>query len=151
MHRITGTITLANQTAPPEYRAGAGVWDVELRFERRTMRVAYHTGPFCGAPTLAEVVACVAGDTTFAINNTFQEWCEEMGYDTDSRSAERSYHECLAQGRKLRKLLGSSGLFEALVCGEANTHYGIRYDDDVERRAERVVIEPDARRPRGTR
>lgn len=56
------------------------------------------------APDVGEVLGCVARDGE-AINQTFEDWCGEFGYDSDSRKAEETYNACIAEGRKLRRIL----------------------------------------------
>lgn len=143
MHKITGTIGMSLQAPSPQWGPGAHVWDVELRYRRRVMRAQYTTGSALGEPTLANVVGCVAQDCS-GIDGTFEDWAESFGWDPDSRRAESTYRAVIEQDRRFRKLLGDSGLYEALVRGAPNVDAGIAADDDIELRAERVVIEPTA-------
>jgi hypothetical protein len=62
-------------------------------------------------PTSADVVGCMLLDAS-ALDSTFEEWCSDMGYDSDSRAAERTYHACIEQGKKAKALLGEH--FDAL-------------------------------------
>ena len=60
-------------------------------------------------PELDEVLDCLASDATGIENaRSFDEWCGEYGYDTDSRRAERTYKLCCKQAERLRNLLGPS-------------------------------------------
>lgn len=59
------------------------------------------------APTLAEVLDCLASDAATVENaRTFEEWASELGYDTDSREAYKTYKVTKRQTEKLRALLG---------------------------------------------
>jgi hypothetical protein len=49
---------------------------------------------------------------------SFEEFCANIGADTDSRKAEASWHECRETERKLRGLMGRDG-FEALMSAES--------------------------------
>jgi hypothetical protein len=40
----------------------------------------------------------------------FEDWAQELGYDTDSRNAEAIYRACLDIGLKFRAMVGQSGL-----------------------------------------
>lgn len=63
------------------------------------------------APNLAEVLDCMASDASSVENSRdFEEWCSEIGYDTDSRKAEATYNECKAQARHLERVIGRSAL-----------------------------------------
>ena len=60
-----------------------------------------HTGP----PTLADVLDCCASDYT---TGTFNDFCSDFGYDSDSRAAEKVYRACVSQSRRLRHLFGET-------------------------------------------
>lgn len=46
-------------------------------------------------PELADVMHSVVSDAdTVRHGQTFDDWCEELGYDTDSRKAEKSFNAC---------------------------------------------------------
>ena len=45
-------------------------------------------------PTLNVILSCLIMDADGADALTFEEWCSNFGYDTDSRKAERIFNEC---------------------------------------------------------
>lgn len=57
-------------------------------------------------PVAASVLHCLCSDADAENHDTFEEWASEFGYDPDSRSAEKTYHLCLENARKLRRALG---------------------------------------------
>lgn len=60
-------------------------------------------------PTLPEVLDCLAMDASSVDNaRNFEDWCSELGYDTDSRKAEGVYDACIAQAAELKRLLGKA-------------------------------------------
>lgn len=60
-------------------------------------------------PTLADVLGCLASDSASVENSqSFDDWCADFGYDTDSRKAERTYNACKGQAAALRTLLGDT-------------------------------------------
>ena len=66
-------------------------------------------------PTLDEVLDCLAVDAAGIENATcFEDWAEDLGYDTDSRKAERAYNTVKEQAKKLRSLLGKEAYEELL-------------------------------------
>jgi len=70
-----------------------------------------HTVP----PTVTDVLSCLADDASSVENaGGFDEWCSELGYDTDSRKAERTFKATQSQARKLEKFLGEE-LYDRLV------------------------------------
>lgn len=64
-------------------------------------------------PVVADVLDCLASDAN-GINQSFEEWASDLGYDTDSRKAERTYQTCQKQARELRQLLGAAAFEELL-------------------------------------
>ncbi len=87
-----------------------------LRNDGRSMTVYFSKGSgHNGAPpTLDEVLECLASDC--ANLGSFEDWCSEFGYDTDSRKAERTYHAIVKQEIALRRLLGAN--FDSIVYAE---------------------------------
>lgn len=56
-------------------------------------------------PTLASMLYSLLLDgEAFFSGQTFEEWCGDFGYDTDSRSAEETWRLCDATGRALSKV-----------------------------------------------
>jgi hypothetical protein len=56
-------------------------------------------------PKVEEVLNSLLLDSS-ALDITFEEWCSEYGYDTDSRKAEKTFNLCNELGKKLKRLLG---------------------------------------------
>lgn len=52
-------------------------------------------------PSAASVLYCRIGDSR-AASMSFSEWCDEYGYDEDSRRAESLYFACAEAGKKLQ-------------------------------------------------
>ena len=58
-------------------------------------------------PALAEVLGCLVSDAqSLEGARSFEEWARELGYDPDSRKAERIYKAVVAQTDKLKAALG---------------------------------------------
>jgi hypothetical protein len=53
------------------------------------------------APNPADVLHCALSDAE-ACGRSFQSWCGDYGYDTDSRKAFATYEACQREGDKLR-------------------------------------------------
>jgi hypothetical protein len=98
----------------PEDFAGADPWTVTLRRDGRTLAVPYYTGPglrdrMADGPSAEDVLDCLLSDaSTVESVSTFEEWCAELGYDEDSRRAERTYEAIKAQTVRLRAFLGDA-------------------------------------------
>ncbi len=63
-----------------------------------------HLGKYI-KPTMAEVLECMRMDS-FIEDYGFEEWAENLGYDTDSRKAERIYNQCVKQDKEFKDFLG---------------------------------------------
>lgn len=58
-------------------------------------------------PMPAEVIGCMISDARCADGNTFEDFCSEFGYDTDSRKALEIYLACQDVVHALRRLFTS--------------------------------------------
>lgn len=56
-------------------------------------------------PTLEDILDSLALDAS-VLDQTFEEFCGEFGYDTDSRKAEETYQACRENAKGLLSLLG---------------------------------------------
>jgi hypothetical protein len=59
-------------------------------------------------PTLVEVVHCLFLDASCVESATFEDFCSDMGYDTDSRKAEGIYRACQNTRAALVRLFGET-------------------------------------------
>ncbi len=55
-------------------------------------------------PTAGAVLESLMSDDT---DESFEDWCLNYGYETDSRRALDTYLKCQEQGKKTRRLLGA--------------------------------------------
>lgn len=95
--------------------AGATHWTVTLRHGRRTLTTPFHMGSaHKGEPKVADVLSCLISDERSGALS-FDEFCSEFGYDTDSREAERTWKLCARMAPKVRTFLGDL-LEEAQGC-----------------------------------
>ena len=53
-------------------------------------------------PTPADVLSSSLVDASVEDYGTFEEWCAELGYKTDSRKAARTYRECMKKAPRVR-------------------------------------------------
>jgi hypothetical protein len=83
---------------------GSRHWRCTLHCQRRRMVVYFSQGPAIEREPTAEDVDCLASDAGCA--STFEDWCAELGYDSDSRKAEQTYRLIREQSEKLAALLG---------------------------------------------
>lgn len=89
---------------PPRNMADADEYEAALQDAAKGYR-----------PDLASVLDCLASDcATFENARSFEEWAPELGYDPDSRKAERIYRAIGEQYRGLETLLGRDALQELM-------------------------------------
>lgn len=58
------------------------------------------------APHAADVLYSLILDSS-AVGQSFNDWCSDFGYDTDSRKAERIYHACQEGADKLSRVFNA--------------------------------------------
>jgi hypothetical protein len=114
-------ITLRVTSGPERKRDDEG-WEhdayrVTLRRPgaRPWVRIGYRMGTGHanrGGPEVAEVLNALILDGWTARQESFEDWCGEYGYDTDSRRAERMYRACRRTGDRMIEFLGGEDEFE---------------------------------------
>jgi len=81
-------------------------WTCRLKYQRRQMTTPFFMGrALSGEPEVRDVLECLFLDAS-AGEMTFDEFCREFGYDTDSRRAYDAWEACRRTRRRLRNLLG---------------------------------------------
>jgi hypothetical protein len=97
-----------SMVADDEWNRTASHWRVQIRRGRTRIVVPFSQGSaHVDPPTAADVLNCLISDATGYENaQSFEDWCGEYGYDTDSRKAERTYKAVERATAKLRRLLG---------------------------------------------
>jgi hypothetical protein len=94
-----------NQRTRPEWPDTQG-WDITLRFDGRMMKTTFWTGPAIkDDPTAADVLWSLCSDARMG-EETFEEFCSNLGYDTDSRRVYATWQACKRTAPKLRRFLG---------------------------------------------
>jgi hypothetical protein len=98
------------------YGAGSPFRDGDSYPMRPTIFEAEFRRAFIAAPpTVQEVVACLMSDAqSVHYAATFEDWAAEFGYDTDSRTAHKTYKIVMRQTQKLRAMLGNAWFTELM-------------------------------------
>ena len=121
-HAILTTDYMQGIGHAPSYKASVralGHANSLMRFEAllheaekgtRAPRVGLFHGPALTPPSAADVFYSLSMDASVLDSATFEEWASELGYDTDSRAAEKIYRLCLDIALKLRAAIGEAGL-----------------------------------------
>lgn len=101
---------------PEGWAPGTHPYKVTLRKGNRRLTTAFFCGPaWKKEPTAADVLACLVRDVS-AGEQSFEEFCSDMGYDEDSRKAENTHKQCVALAPRVRRFLGDD--FEAFEQAE---------------------------------
>lgn len=92
----------------PNGMEGMHPYTVRLRFQRRSLTTSFFMGSaLTREPTAADVLSSLLLDATSVENaGSFEEWARDLGYDPDSRKAEKIYRACERTVPKLRRFLG---------------------------------------------
>jgi hypothetical protein len=109
-----------SKKAPAAWDRPARMWpDLVAKFETETGFQAQPYTTWGGfradktkpiKPDTVDVLHSLTLDSSVLDAGGFEDWADEFGYDTDSRSAEATYRACLELALKLRAALGDSGV-----------------------------------------
>jgi len=100
-----------------EWHQKAHPWTATIKHGRRRMTISYWTGAAIGEPDAEDVLDSLRSEAQdIASGSTFEQWASELGYDPDSRKAEKVFEAVQAEYRKLLKLLGPELTDELLNC-----------------------------------
>jgi hypothetical protein len=116
-HRLAMTAELIdrNPNMPDDdWARTATHWRCVLRRGRARMTIHFSQGPAVARePGLEDVLDSLASDAASYLNaDSFESWAGDLGFDPDSRSAERTYNAIGAEVAELTRLLGEEGVRE---------------------------------------
>jgi hypothetical protein len=100
----------------PEW-TDANHYEITLRRrddQRRKLTVYFSMGyGHTRGPKIMQVLHSLATDAASVDNaRSFEDWASDLGYDTDSRTADRTYKTCVRQAAKLKTFLGDAAYAE---------------------------------------
>jgi len=115
---ITATVRPTDNPGTWDGDALAFHYRVTLRYQGRRMTIPFHTGSgWTREPNARDVLEALLSDAGTVDNaESFEDWCGELGFDPDSRKAERIYNASVRQTDALKRLLGDD--YEDAVFGE---------------------------------
>lgn len=91
---------------PEGWDPHAHPYKVVLRYKRRRLTAPFFMGSaHTREPSAADVLSCLVSDT-YAGEQSFEDFCSDMGYDLDSRKAESTWKACRSTAPRLRRFLG---------------------------------------------
>ena len=111
------TDTNPQMASDADWMRSATHWKVTLRCRRRQLSTYFSQGPaIAKEPTAEDVLDCLASDAaSVETAGSFEEWARELGFDTDSRKAEKTYAVCERQAGKLRDLINDPQEYDKLL------------------------------------
>jgi hypothetical protein len=113
------TMTAQRVSANPNMQSDTRMdhWKVQFSMGRKRMTAYFsmglgHNGRM---PEAEDVLDCLASDSASVDNaRGFEDWASDFGYDTDSRTAEKTFKACEHAATRLSNFLGS-GLYAQLL------------------------------------
>jgi hypothetical protein len=93
--------------ARDEWQRNANGYRVTFTYEGRKLSTDFWQGSaITSDPEANSVMECLVSDAT-AGAETFEDFCSDFGYDTDSRRAEQTWKACRQMANQLRHLFGA--------------------------------------------
>lgn len=117
INRITMTARYADHN-PNMIEGGENMdhWRCAFKMGRRSMTVYFSMGMGHKGkqPAADEVLGCLVSDARGVdYCRSFEDWCADYGYDTDSRKAERIFKACERSSKNLKRFF--AGEFDGLL------------------------------------
>jgi hypothetical protein len=89
-----------------DWRKDLDPWTVTLKYKRRQMTFEFWTSETIGKPSLGMILeSLISTASDIDRNDSFDSWCHELGYDTDSRQAYETYKVSCKLAFKFKKLV----------------------------------------------
>ncbi len=82
------------------------------------IEIPYSCGRMAGYPYLEMVLCTVANEARVSEYDSFEDWADNFGFDSDSRRAERIFENCKEMATMLGGLLTHSQFKEFMECEE---------------------------------
>lgn len=77
--------------------------------KRMTVHFSMGTGHGGKQPTAEEVLSAIASDASSVVNASgFEDWASDLGFETDSRKAHKTYNTVKKQAASLKKFIGDA-------------------------------------------
>ena len=115
-HEIDWTSTNEGRIQSPWDDKPREVDHYKFFFKRgvKKMSVNYYCGTACARPQADDVMDTLRSDFETVIDSNwetvkFEDWAPELGYDVDSRKAEKTYKAGLHQSNRLFRFLANDG------------------------------------------
>jgi len=134
LKELSRNVTMRTNGAATGDRSKMDKWQQDAAYDGRSysLTLFYHgrrmtTNFYQGSahtepPTVEDVLDCLlmdAGSVSPEYSlGTFEDFCDSLGFDRDSRKAEASFKQCVRQTAKLKSML--NGSFDSFMQAERN-------------------------------
>lgn len=119
LEKLCSAIKIENEWGEPNPDfPQADAYKVTLQYKRRKLSVPFYQGKaICKEPQAHDVIYCLISDAQSVENaDSFEDWAFSLGYDTDSRKAEKIYKACVKNQQSIRRFLGTDFDLFAEAC-----------------------------------
>lgn len=105
--------TLEYETLIPDWAKDKYAVIARLDYDGRSMEFPYFYGHFTIAgsdefPSVSDLVWTMSTESDGLDGRTFEQWCDEFGYDSDSISKLKMYEECKARAIEWSEFINDS-------------------------------------------
>ena len=110
LEKLCSAIRIESEWAEPNPDwPRADAFKVTLQYKRRKLTVPFYQGKAIRKePTAASVIYCLISDAqSVECAKDFEDWASSLGYDADSRKAEKTYKACVKNQQNIRRFLGT--------------------------------------------
>lgn len=98
-----------------EWKKTANKYKAKIIYNKKSMTTVYYTGSgWKKDPVLEDILGSILQDTTY-LDYGFEDFANEMGYDPDSRKAEKIYKEIQKQAKKINRIFSKEEQEELLT------------------------------------
>ena len=98
-----------------EWKKTANKYKARITYNKKSMTIIYYTGSgWKKDPVLEDILGSILQDTTY-LDYGFEDFANAMGYDPDSRKAEKIYKEVQKQAKKINRIFSKEEQEELLT------------------------------------
>lgn len=98
-----------------DWKKTANKYKAKIIYNKKSMTIVFYTGSgWKKDPVLDDILGSILQDITY-LDYGFEDFANEMGYDPDSRKAEKIYKEIQKQAKKINRIFSKEEQEELLV------------------------------------
>ena len=98
-----------------EWKRTANKYKARIVYNKKSMTIIYYTGSgWKKDPELEDILGSILLDTTY-LDYGLEDFASSLGYDSDSRTAEKIYKEIQKQAKKINRIFSKEEQEELLT------------------------------------